>query len=236
MPVSRELLEHYERAYAEKNPVMAEGRSIGAERKAENIIALCISVPHDRILEIGAGDGAVLVALKKLGFGREMSALEISAPAVDRLRAADIPGLSASIFDGEQIPSSSATFDLAILSHVVEHLENPRQLIKEAARVAKHVFIEVPCEDNWGTGKDWHWNPEGHINYFTPRSIRFLVQSCGLRIHGQRITDWALKTYLFENGLAMGLIKLAIKRAALLVPASTRMFTYNCALVAFQQG
>ena len=235
MSVSRELLEHYERAYVEENPTMAEGRSIGAERKSENIIALCESLAHDRVLEIGAGDGAVLVALGKQGFAKEMTALEISAAAVKRLKALNIPGLSAEIFNGAEIPASDASFDLAILSHVVEHLENPRQLLKEAARVAKHVFVEVPCEDNRGAGKDWRWNPEGHINYYTPRSIRFLVQSCGLRVHQQRIVDWALPTYIFENGLVKGLIKLGIKRLALPLPFSSKVFTYNCALVTSPQ-
>ena len=117
----------------------------------------------------------------------------------------------------------------------VEHLEDPRQLLKEAARVAKNLFVEVPCEDNWGAGNDWRWNPEGHINYYTPRSIRFLVQSCGLQVHKQRVADWAFATYIFENGWLKGLMKIAIKRAAMLFPASDKVFTYNCTLVASRQ-
>jgi len=235
MPVNQQLLQHYERAYAEENPVMAEGRSIGSGRKSENIMALCGSLPHKKVLEIGAGDGAVLAALNKHGFAKEMTALEISPTAVMRLRTLNVPGLVAEVFDGVQIPASPSSFDIAVLSHVVEHLENPRQLIQEAARVAKYVFIEVPCEDNRGAGKDWRWNPEGHINYYTPRSIRFLVQSCGLRVHKQRVADWTLATYIFENGLPKGLIKFGIKRLALHLPLSSKVFTYNCALVASAQ-
>lgn len=232
MSISRELLEHYEQAYAVENPTMAEGRAIGAEKKAENIVALCGSLPHDRVLEIGAGDGAVLAALGRRGFARNMTALEISEAAIKRLIALNVHGLSVEIFDGAQIPALDSAFDLAILSHVVEHLENPRQLLKEAARVAKHVFVEVPCEDSRGAGNDWHWNPEGHVNYYTPRSIRFLVQSCGLRVLKQQITDWALATYIFENGLLKGLMKFGIKRLALHLPLSSKIFTYNCTLVA----
>ncbi len=236
MSISKQLLEHYEKAYVEENPAMAEGRSIAAEKKSENIITLCRSLPHDRVLEIGAGDGAVLLALGRHDFAGDMTALEISASAVERLKALKVPGLSAEIFDGAQIPAPADAFDLAILSHVVEHLENPRQLLKEAARVAKNLFVEVPCEDNRGAGSNWHWNPEGHINYYTPRSIRFLVQSCGLRVHRQRVTDWALPTYIFENGLLKGLIKFGIKRLALPLPLSSKIFTYNCALVVSRQS
>lgn len=61
-------------------------------------------------------------------------------------------------------------FDLAILSHVLEHVEFPRVLIRTAQRVAKYVFWEIPLEDNFrlpdrlqnaGSFQD-----AGHINFF----------------------------------------------------------------------
>ena len=55
-------------------------------------------------------------------------------------------GLRAQDFDGSPIPFRDQTFNLAVLNHVVEHLESPRELIREAAQVAEKVFIEVPLE------------------------------------------------------------------------------------------
>jgi SAM-dependent methyltransferase len=234
--ISQTLRRHYENSYAEDNPVMAEGRKIGAERKAENIIRLCSPFPHARILEIGAGDGSVLLSLKRRGFGQTMTALEISDSAVRKLQALNLSELGVESFDGSRVPFGSNSFDIAILTHVVEHLENPRQLIKESARVAKYVYVEVPCEDNRGVGKDWLWNPEGHINYYTPRSIRFLVQSCGLHVHAQRTMDWALRTYIFENGPCLGVIKCAVKRTAMFLPIRHMLFTYNASIVASDES
>ena len=234
MRLSGNILEEYEKAYAAGNSVMLSGREIGAPRKADNIVSLCSSSPHNNIIEIGAGDGAVLNNLSLRGFGTSFTAVEISASAVERIRSRRIESISAILFDGAELPFPDQSFDLALLSHVVEHLENPRQLIKEAARVARSVFIEVPLEDTRGAGKSWHKNPEGHINYYTFRSIRFLVQSCGLTLRKQRITDWAWSTYRFENGVAKGMIKFIVKRLALSIAPhlATKLFTLNLAITA----
>ena len=45
------------------------------------------------------------------------------------------------LFDGARVPYPDNSFDLAYMSHVVEHLEHPRQLIYEAARVANQEDV-----------------------------------------------------------------------------------------------
>src|SRR6185503_8867602 len=61
--------------------------------KVEHIRKLCGRVPHDSILEIGAGDGAVLNRLSAVGFGRSYAAVEISEPGLEHLRARGISNL-----------------------------------------------------------------------------------------------------------------------------------------------
>ena len=58
MTISAVLKDHYERGYADYS--RTEWRSMTSLHKAANIMQLCQAVPHERILEIGAGDGAVL--------------------------------------------------------------------------------------------------------------------------------------------------------------------------------
>ena len=48
--------------------------------------------------------------------------------------------------DGQFLPFADKTFDYVICSHVLEHVEDPRQLIAELMRVANRGYIETPSE------------------------------------------------------------------------------------------
>jgi SAM-dependent methyltransferase len=151
------------------------------------VLALCASVPHESLLEIGAGEGALLARLAELRFGRWLYAAEVSDSGVRQIRARGILGLAGcERFDGEALPWPGASFDLAILSHVLEHAEHRRRLLAEAARVARAVFIEVPLEDTWRLPRDFRPDPVGHINFFHRKSLRRFAQTCGLEVLAER--------------------------------------------------
>lgn len=212
----------------------SEWRRLGAVDKAANIVALCQSLPHESILEIGAGDGSVLSRLSDLGFGAKLFAVEISPSGVEVIQRRQIPRLAeCRLFDGAHIPYDSGAFDLAVLSHVVEHAEHPRQLLYEAARVARHVFVEVPLEDISRRPEDYHPDRVGHINFFSRRTIRWLVQSCELRVLAQVTTNPSKGTYVHEGG-RRGLLQYHVKR--LLLNYAPRLavkhFCYHESLVA----
>ncbi len=48
--------------------------------------------------------------------------------------------------DGQFLPFADNAFDYVICSHVLEHVEDPRQLISELMRVANRGYIETPSE------------------------------------------------------------------------------------------
>jgi len=213
---------------------LEEWRRLGAKNKADNVVSMCHDVPHASILEIGCGSGAVLERLSELGFGSILYGLEISASGIESLRAQHIPSLSeAELFDGESIPYLDRHFDLAILSHVVEHLEYPRRLLYEAGRVASHVFVEVPLEHTVRLTRDYDYNEVGHINFYTATTIRRLVQTCGLRVRRQILTDTSREMLQFQFGRA-GILRHAIRRTALTVAPklARQVFVYHSAILA----
>jgi 2-polyprenyl-3-methyl-5-hydroxy-6-metoxy-1,4-benzoquinol methylase len=227
MPISHAAASHYENTYSHHVAFGVEWRKIGAQDKARNIRSLCAGFPHHSILEIGCGDGAIIRELKD--FGEEITGLEISQAAVEQCVQA---GLSVALFDGSTIPCNDKSVDLAILSHVVEHLENPRELLYEAARVARYVFVEVPLEDNRGLKMDFVPNDVGHINFYSAKTIRQLLQTCRLELRAQKLSHSTLAGYRYRLG-AKGYAAWGIKSAALLFPHfATKMWTYHCSLVA----
>lgn len=212
----------------------SEWRRLGAVDKAANIVALCRDIPASSVLEIGAGDGAVLSRLSELGFGDELHAAEISQSGLSVIQSRAIPRLvECRIFDGYRLPWEDGRFDVAILSHVVEHVEHPRQVLHEAARVARYVFVEVPTEDISRRPRDYAPDSVGHINFFSPRTIRWLVQSCGLWVLRQVTTNPSKAVYTYQGG-RKGQIQHDIKSALLRwAPVfATRHFCYHEALLA----
>jgi SAM-dependent methyltransferase len=227
--IDPKLQRNYDRYYAG----VSEWRELGAIDKSANIRALCARLQPDTVLEIGAGEGAVLQQLADNGFGRRHYALEISVSGADSIRERHIASLvECRVFDGYAVPYADGQFDLAILSHVLEHVEHPRLLLNEAARVARHVFIEVPLEHNRRLAQDFVWDAVGHINFYTAQTIRLLVQSCGHEVLVQRQTHPARRQYLYRlgrRGNAAYLLKELALRTAPRV--AQLMWTYHSSLL-----
>lgn len=224
--ISNALKANYDNYYEEED---SEWRRLGARAKAQNIISLCEGLPNHSVLEIGAGEGSILKRLSELDFANEYYAVEISTSGIAAINSKRIPHLvECKVFDGYQIPYADRSFDIAILSHVIEHVEHPRQLLYEASRVANYVFVEVPLEDMSRLSRDFVFDKVGHINFYSPRTIRWLVQSCNLRVLRQITTNPSKATYTYHKG-QVGLINYYIKQILLnLFPGfATKNFPYH---------
>jgi ubiquinone/menaquinone biosynthesis C-methylase UbiE len=211
----------------------SEWRMLGAVDKTANIISLCHDLPHTAILEIGAGEGSILKKLSELRFGEMLYALEISSSGVETIQSKGIFRLiECLLFDGYDIPYGDYKFDLAILSHVIEHIEYPRKLLYEAARVAKYIFVEVPLEDTLRLKTDFVFDKVGHINFYSSITIRRLIQTCNLEVLKQIVTNPSKAVHKYRLG-KKGLANYYIKEYLLRVSPSvaTRIFTYHSSLV-----
>ena len=159
-------------------------RMLGAKYKAQHIMDVCAGHQFKKVLEVGAGDGSILKLLAEKNFAPEYHAVEISASGVAHIQARGIPGLlSVQIFDGYHLPFEDNSFDLIILSHVLEHVEHERLLLRELKRVARCTVIEVPRD--YKTGVDTrikHFLAYGHINVYTPTSLRYLLRTEGFEV------------------------------------------------------
>jgi len=229
LAVSSKLRHNYASTYGGES----YWRTLGAIDKVKNIVALCSSIPHDRILEIGSGEGAILKGLSDRNFGSGLFSIEISESSVATIRQRNIPRVcECSLFDGHHMPFEDRKFDLAILSHVLEHTEYPRILLYEAARVAKYVFVEVPLEDTLLLKPDFVFDSTGHINFYSWKTIRRLVQTCDLQIVSETITNpsRAVHEYCFGR---RGTLKYAVRE--FFFRASKRLacelFTYHSSIL-----
>lgn len=232
MNIGTEIRDHYDGYYGSAR--LDEWRRLGAIDKVENIAELCAGLPIESVIDIGCGNGAIIARLSEIGFAKSYLGVDISESAISLANARKVPGARFEQFDGETV---SHRYDLAILSHVVEHLEHPRTLINAAKRMARYVLIEVPCEHTIRLPRNYREDPTGHINYYTPKTIRLLAQSCGLIVDKQVTKGCSLAVMQFENKVK-GTIQHVIRQSALMISprVATSVFCYHTALLCHQSG
>lgn len=124
------------------------------------------------VLDIGASTGYALSLYdieKKLGIEPSLKNAEIAKKYY-----------KVNLFSGtyeqfhEQNPESK--FDLIIMSHVLEHLEDPKFCIQTLKNhVNKYVYIEVPTIDLKFANRPYGLFSEEHISYFSLESLSYLM-------------------------------------------------------------
>lgn len=112
-----------------------------------NLLLALSRLEFATFLDVGAGEGYLTTLIQRT-LGSRGVALEVSLEAAHRAR--ELFGLPAVVADAHELPFPDDSFDLAIASEVVEHVEQPWQVADELKRVArKYVVIttEEFCAD-----------------------------------------------------------------------------------------
>jgi len=191
-------------------------REIGARSKAAHVRALCATtgLKPRSIVEIGCGDGALLAQLR--GLAPVLDGFELSRPAAELARAAVPEARRIEAFDGSEVPAEDSAYDLAILSHVLEHVDRPLPLLAEAARVAHEVLVEVPLEDNRSGRRPANLAESkriGHLHLFERADVRALLTDAGLVREAELTDPLPLAHHTFRGGRVLGGAKWAVRAA-----------------------
>ncbi len=186
--VTKTLQSAYNEQYSNS---MTEWRELGGKYKAENILSVCSGKSFSKVLECGAGEGSILKFLDASDIASELYALEIADSGICQIQKRKIQKLKeVRKFDGYKIPYSDKMFDMAYCSHVIEHVEHPRLLLRELRRISEFQVFEIPLDYSVGADrKIEHFLSYGHISVYTPTVFRFLLKSEGYEIIAERLTN-----------------------------------------------
>ncbi len=126
-----------------------------------------------RLLDVGCGAGMLLRRMRELGWNVE--GVDPDPVAVGRACAL---GFEARLGTLESQDYPAAGFDAVVLSHVVEHLRDPRGTLAECARVLApggRLALFTPNAGAWLHGRlrrDWRGlEPPRHLQVFTPAAL-----------------------------------------------------------------
>jgi hypothetical protein len=187
--------DYYKSLYAAGLEQEAEWLRRGAAQKVDSIEDFLVqrAIKPRTIMELGCGPGAVIRECCNRGLASRYVGVDYSAEAVDYLRTASpqIEAIQADITASDVLMGRAV--DVVVLSHVLEHLEEPEKfLIATLAKLQfSYLVVEVPLEDLFGARlknliKDRRINTSGHVQFFTRASFLALLRSHGLKILAQR--------------------------------------------------
>lgn len=223
---SAELKNFYENYYDDD---VARKRAIAARQSVDHLEKLG-SNNQGTLLDVGAGDGAVLQEIERRNMAQCMDAVEISSSGIERIKARALKTLrSVEPFDGYKLPYPDRSFDTAIAIHVLEHVEHERLFLRELSRVASRVFVEVPLEHTARLGRSIKTGkPYGHINHYTFERFLNVLETSGLEPVRTRIFPNSLPYETFLGGRVVGTLKHIIRSGTLTVaPAvAPKLFVY----------
>jgi len=155
--------------------------------------------PGGTVLDIGCGNGALLIEMRKLGSWK-LCGIESSASAVSLarrrgfdVRLGDATSESATLFEPQ-------SFDLIISAEVIEHTYNPRGLLRQAHTLLKpqgrlvlttpyHGYVKNLLIAFLGKS-DTHFNPLwdcGHIKFWSRATLSAALAETGfhnIQFHG----------------------------------------------------
>jgi SAM-dependent methyltransferase len=243
--LGRDLSGFYDSAYASGGARHAEWRELGARGKADHVAELArrASLASQSVVEIGCGDGALLAELSARGFGGSLAGFDISTAAIELARGRAIPRVSSlDVFDGVRLPVADRSFDLGVLSHVLEHVDEPSVLLREVARACRAVVVEVPLERNASAVRPSKRDAAegiGHIQALDRAAVAAIVAEAGLRIESDLLDPLPAAVHLYSTRSAreraLALTKAGVRRALFRVSpgVAERAFTlhYACACV-----
>lgn len=151
-------------------------------RKRFQIVNKFIDQPG-KVLDIGASTGVMLDIFKEKGwktFGVEPS--ESSLVATKKGHK-----VTNTYFEKSSFPKNS--FDLIVLNHTLEHLEDPTKILTKVYGLLKtggFVLVDVPNAGGLGSkllGKRWPYLlPKEHVSQFTKNTLSDVFIQAGFRI------------------------------------------------------
>ena len=138
---------------------------------------------HGKVLEIGCSVGLLLSLLKEKGW--EVWGVEPSKSAY----VAGKKGIKIvnEVFEKATLPNSY--FDLIILNHTLEHLNNPLEILRKARpllRKGGKIFVDVPNFASLSSGllgQRWPYlAPSEHLHHFEPKTLKKLIKKAGFKV------------------------------------------------------
>lgn len=161
------------------------------------------------VLEIGTGRGDILNALK--GFKQKTGA-DVSEEALRQHNSIYPKHQLINMDADEKLPFADKQFDCVLLCDILEHVDDPVELLKEASRVGRYLLLKIPIEKavfikimnkvrGVKYGVEHH---SGHLYCWNMKDIVLLIEQADLNIKRKKFLSTPIE--LIEKKFAIKII------------------------------
>ena len=136
---------------------------------------------NSKILDVGSGTGRMLLSMKRSGYQ--------NLTGIDPYNSEDILYDNGVRVFKKDIFEIEGQFDLIMLHHSFEHMQNPKEILEE---IRKHIepegtiIIRIPVANSYAWRKyQTHWvqlDAPRHFFLHTVKSMNILANECALKI------------------------------------------------------
>ena len=161
------------------------------KRNLTDLLSVTGSMPAS-VLQVGCSDGYTLSRFRDAG---AHYVLGVDPSQLNNRVAKDVYNVDSVCIEFERFEPEQR-FDLAVLTHILEHLYEPRRSLGKCNQLLNSggwMLAEVPLlekEQYFSTG----YLAFEHVNYFTEKLFVQMVESCGFEVH---IVNKVFKAYRY---------------------------------------
>jgi glycosyltransferase involved in cell wall biosynthesis/SAM-dependent methyltransferase len=164
---------------------------------------------ESRVLDLGCGAGQFTIPMLEHGY--HSVGVDLDAPRLGEVAAScGEKGFSSSVLraDATNLPCRTASFDSVVCREMIEHIHDPGRVIEEIRRVLRpegSLCVTVPSAhtEHYFQWVDSRWlEMAGHVNVFTRKSMRELLEAHGFRVVEIRGRNCFYSLFWFIHTLA----------------------------------
>lgn len=152
-----------------------------------------------RALEVGCGAGFLLAELRRIGW--RIEGVEVDPEVAEAAQRRS--GCKVHVGDLRRLDLPASSFELIVMHHVFEHLDEPLSVLDAAATLLTEsgsAVLIYPNRDSLGArlfGQNWiHWDPPRHLVLVPGKAIVAAAQRVGLScIRIRTVMRWAAKGF-----------------------------------------
>jgi 2-polyprenyl-3-methyl-5-hydroxy-6-metoxy-1,4-benzoquinol methylase len=146
-------------------------------------ISFHLHLGQGRLLDVGCNEGHGMAIYRRNGFNPEGLELNERAAQNARMAGCRVHTQTLEEFQPEE------PYDIVVLSNVLEHASNPKNMLDNVRRVLKpggHVWISCPNSQSWLRrlfGRSWiNWHVPFHLFHFSRKTLSQLLKNSGFEI------------------------------------------------------